>query len=232
MVHGDNNGLVLPPRVACVQVVIVPCGVTAALSQADREVLYAECEAYKKELESSSPAVRVKCDMRENYSPGWKYNHWELKGIPIRIEIGPRDMKNSQYVAVRRDTGEKLTMRKAGLKDDIPALLETIQSSMYSRAKSELTDHLKVVTKFDDFLAGLENKCLLQAPFCGIPDCEDQIKELSKGDVELNPGAPSMGAKSLCIPFTQPAQVTADTPCVRPGCANKAQFYTMFGRSY
>jgi len=232
MVHGDNNGLVLPPRVACVQVVIVPCGVTAALSQADREVLYAECEAYKKQLESTSPAVRVKCDMRENYSPGWKYNHWELKGIPIRIEIGPRDMKNSQYVAVRRDTGEKLTMRKAGLKDDIPALLETIQSSMYSRAKSELTDHLKVVTTFDEFLAGLEAKCLLQAPFCGIPDCEDEIKELSKGDVELNPGAPSMGAKSLCIPFQQPAQVTANTPCIKPGCTKKAQFYTMFGRSY
>lgn len=80
--------------------VIVPCGVTASLGSADREALYAECEAYKKDLQDAG--VRVKADMRENYSPGWKFNHWELKGVPIRVEIGPRDMKNSQYVAVRR----------------------------------------------------------------------------------------------------------------------------------
>merc|ERR1712032_1493184 len=121
-------------------------------------------EAYKKDLQAAG--VRVKADMRENYSPGWKFNHWELKGVPIRVEIGPRDMKNSQYVAVRRDSGEKLTMRKACLK-------------------------------------GLEEKCLLQAPFCGDKACEETIKDLSKGDADLNPGAPSMGAKSLCIPFAQ-----------------------------
>ena len=136
------------------------------------------------------------------------------------------------YVLVCRDNGEKLTMRKAGLQDDIPALLDTIQSSMYAKAKTELTDHLRVVTTFEAFLAGLEEKCLLQAPFCGVPACEDQIKELSKGDSELNPGAPSMGAKSLCIPFNQPATVTAATACVRPGCKETAKFYTMFGRSY
>ena len=78
----------------------MPCGVTASLGPADREALYAECEAYKKDLQDAG--VRVKADMRENYSPGWKFNHWELKGVPIRVEIGPRDMKNSQYVAVRR----------------------------------------------------------------------------------------------------------------------------------
>ena len=78
----------------------MPCGVTASLGPADREALYAECEAYKKDLLDAG--VRVKADMRENYSPGWKFNHWELKGVPIRVEIGPRDMKNSQHVAVRR----------------------------------------------------------------------------------------------------------------------------------
>ena len=129
MVHGDNNGLVLPPRVASVQVpslmlccslalllsmpslqvVIVPCGVTASLGQADREALYAECEAYKVELEKAG--VRVRADMRENYSPGWKFNHWELKGVPIRVEVGPRDMKNSQYVAVRRWVTVWLSMK-------------------------------------------------------------------------------------------------------------------------
>merc|ERR1712106_1115764 len=230
MVHGDNRGLVLPPRVACVQVVIVPCGITNSLKDEDRTALYKECEMYEKELKEAG--VRVKADLRENYSPGWKFNHWELKGVPIRLEVGPRDMKASQYVVVRRDNGEKLTMKKMGIKDDIPALLETIQSAMLTKAKTELTDHVKVVTKFEDFLAGLENKCLLQAPFCGVEECEDQIKELSKKDSDLEPGAPSMGAKSLCIPFSQPQQLKEGQKCIQPGCKNLAKFYTLFGRSY
>ena len=230
MVHSDNNGLVLPPRVASIQVVIVPCGLTNNLKEEDRKALYAECLQYEKELKEAG--VRVRADLRENYSPGWKYNHWELKGVPIRLEVGPRDIKNSQYVAVRRDTGEKVTMRRAGVKDDLPALLETIQSALFAKAKQEMTDHLKVVTKFDDFLSNLENKCLLQAPFCGVEECEDEIKELSKKDENLEPGAPSMGAKSLCIPFNQPAQIQEGDKCIKPGCCRKPQFYTMFGRSY
>merc|ERR1712013_229749 len=193
MVHGDNNGLVLPPRVACLQVVIVPCGITNSLKDEERKALYSECEAYEKDLKDAG--VRVKADLRENYSPGWKFNHWELKGVPIRVEVGPRDMKNSQYVAVRRDNMEKLTMKKSGLKDDIPALLETIQSTMFAKAKNEMT-------------------------------------ELSKKDSDLEPNAPSMGAKSLCIPFNQPAQVEDCTKCIKPGCSRKPLFYTMFGRSY
>jgi len=230
MVHGDNNGLVLPPRVACLQVAIVPCGITNNLKEEDKAALYKECEWYEKELKEAG--VRVKADLRENYSPGWKYNHYELKGVPIRIEVGPRDMKNSQYVAVRRDNLEKLTMKKDNLKDELPALLETIQSSMFSKASKEMNEKVKVVTNFDDFLQGLDNKCLLQAPFCGAEECEDVIKEMSKKDADLEPNAPSMGAKSLCIPFTQPAQITDKDKCIKPGCCEKPQFYTMFGRSY
>merc|ERR1712034_54087 len=143
-----------------------------------------------------------------------------------------RDMKNSQYVAVRRDNLEKLTMKKSGLKDDIPALLETIQTSMFAKAKNEVTDRVKVVTEFEDFLEGLENKCLLQAPFCGVEDCEDLIKELSKKDTDLEPGAPSMGAKSLCIPFTQPRELKEGEKCIKPGCCKAPKFFTLFGRSY
>merc|ERR1719402_1004816 len=123
-------------------------------------------------------------------------------------------------------------MKKSGLKEEVPALLETIQSAMFTKAKTELTENVKVVTKFDDFLAGLENKALLQAPFCGIEECEDQIKELSKKDSDLEPGAPSMGAKSLCIPFVQPGQIQQGMKCVKPNCGNAPKFYTMFGRSY
>ena len=135
-------------------------------------------------------------------------------------------------MAVRRDNGEKITMRKAGLKDDLPALLETIQSSMFAKARQQMTDHTKVVTQFDDFLKHLEKKCLLQAPFCGDKCCEEEIKEMSKRDENLEPGAPSMGAKSLCIPFNQPAQIKSSDKCIKPNCDKKPQFYTMFGRSY
>merc|ERR1712183_975430 len=107
MVHSDNSGLVLPPRVAKIQVVIVPCGISVNLKKA--------CEDFRDRL--LKLGVRVNADLRDNYSPGWKFNHWELKGVPIRVEIGPKDMKSSQYVLVRRDTREKITMRKAGLKD-------------------------------------------------------------------------------------------------------------------
>ena len=124
-----------------VKVVIVPCGVTASLKPADREKLYSACDEYKARLLKAGG--RVKADMRENYSPGWKFNHWEQKGVPIRLEVGPRDLKESQYVVVRRDTGEKIVMRQCGLEDDVPALLETIQSAMFARAREELATHLR-----------------------------------------------------------------------------------------
>jgi len=230
MVHGDNNGLVLPPRVASIQVVIVPCGVSVNLKDDDRKELYAQCDEYKQRLEKAG--VRVKADTRENYSPGWKFNHWELKGVPIRLEVGPKDIKANQYVVVRRDTGEKIVMRKCGLEDDVPVLLDTIQSAMFAKARCDMTDHIRVVHNFDDFLKGLDESCLLQSPFCGEESCEDEIKEKSKKDADLEPGAPSMGAKSLCIPFNQPGQIKPETICIFPGCKKKPKFYTMFGRSF
>eukprot|EP00088_Acartia_fossae_P042021 TRINITY_DN439_c0_g1_i7.p1 TRINITY_DN439_c0_g1~~TRINITY_DN439_c0_g1_i7.p1 ORF type:complete len:599 (-),score=215.29 TRINITY_DN439_c0_g1_i7:123-1919(-) len=230
MVHADNAGLVLPPRVAKIQVVVVPCGVTVNLKKEDREALYKECEDFKSRLQAVG--IRVKADMRENYSPGWKFNHWELKGVPIRVEIGPKDMKASQYVLVRRDTGEKIVMKRAGVEDDIPALLDTIQSCMLAKARTEMTDHIRVVENFDDFLKGLDEKCLLQSPFCGAVPCEDEIKELSKKDADLEPGAPSMGAKSLCVPFKQPGQIKPGMKCIKPGCNATPISYCMFGRSY
>uniref|UniRef100_A0A4W5KYT6 Glutamyl-tRNA synthetase n=1 Tax=Hucho hucho TaxID=62062 RepID=A0A4W5KYT6_9TELE len=108
MVHGDNMGLVLPPKVACLQVIIIPCGITASLPEAEKEVLLAQCSKYLALLQRGE--IRVKADLRENYSPGWKFNHWELKGVPIRLEVGPKDLKRGQCVAVRRDTGEKITL--------------------------------------------------------------------------------------------------------------------------
>ncbi|XP_058467793.1 bifunctional glutamate/proline--tRNA ligase [Malaya genurostris] len=230
MVHADNQGLVLPPRVACIQVIIVPCGITANTTDDERKALYDS----SKELESALKTMGIRCegDYRDNYSPGWKYNHWELKGVPIRIELGFKDLKNKQFVAVRRDNGEKKTIQRDSIAD-IKTLLETIHNSMFQRAERDLHDHLKVTKKWDEFLQFLETKNIIMAPFCGETPCEDKIKSDSvRDDVEAEPGAPAMGAKTLCIPFEQPAKITANDKCVHPACGQDAKFYCLFGRSY
>ncbi len=213
-----------------VQVVIVPCGITANLKEEDRKNLYRSCEEYEDILDKAE--VRVKGDYRENYSPGWKFNHWELKGVPIRIELGPRDIKNGEYVAVRRDTGEKVTLKKSSLASDVSNLLLTIQSDMFSKAKKQLDDHLSVCDDWAGFISALDKSHLIQSPFCGVPACEESIKEDSKGSVVVEEGAPSMGAKSLCIPFKQPKKLDKGRKCVHPKCGKEAKYYTMFGRSY
>eukprot|EP00096_Caligus_rogercresseyi_P003966 TRINITY_DN1801_c0_g1_i1.p1 TRINITY_DN1801_c0_g1~~TRINITY_DN1801_c0_g1_i1.p1 ORF type:complete len:1654 (+),score=500.98 TRINITY_DN1801_c0_g1_i1:395-4963(+) len=226
MVHGDNQGLVLPPRISPVQVVIVPCGITANLKEEDRKALYEACKKYE-DILVREHGVRVKGDYRENISPGWKFNHWELKGVPIRLELGPRDMKQNQFVVVRRDTGEKVVLKEI---KDVVALLDTIQSDMFAKAKKELDEHLSIVRSWDDFMAALNRKNLIHAPFCGGKECEEEIKDKSKGDAVVEPGSPSMGAKSLCIPFKQADQLKQGDKCI--GCGGTPEFFTLFGRSY
>ncbi|XP_055010679.1 bifunctional glutamate/proline--tRNA ligase isoform X2 [Boleophthalmus pectinirostris] len=228
MVHGDNMGLVLPPRVACLQVVVIPCGVTASLSEEQKDVLLAQCSKYMNRLLDAG--VRVKTDLRENYSPGWKFNHWELKGVPIRLEVGPKDMQQRQCVAVRRDNGEKLTIPDAEVEKRIPALLEEIQNCLYKKASDDLNTHMVAVDTMEEFQKELDQGKIVQIPFCGQIECEDWIKKTTAKDQDLEPGAPSMGAKSLCIPFSplktlQPGQV-----CVSG--KEPAKYYTLFGRSY
>ncbi|XP_077878966.1 bifunctional glutamate/proline--tRNA ligase isoform X3 [Ictidomys tridecemlineatus] len=228
MVHGDNMGLILPPRVACVQVVVIPCGITNALSEEDKEALIAKCNDYQKRLHSVN--IRVKVDLRDNYSPGWKFNHWELKGVPIRLEVGPRDMKSCQFVAVRRDTGEKLTIAENEAETKIHAILEDIQVNLFTRACEELKTHMVVANTLEDLQKVLDSGKIAQIPFCGEIDCEDWIKKTTARDQDLEPGAPSMGAKSLCIPFKPLCELQPGAKCI---CGkNPAKFYTLFGRSY
>ncbi|KAK6998090.1 bifunctional glutamate/proline--tRNA ligase [Biomphalaria glabrata] len=230
MVHGDNTGLVLPPRVATLQIVIVPCGITAAMSEVDSKNLYDKCSQLAAELIDAK--IRCRADIRDNYSPGWKFNHWELKGVPIRIELGPRDIKENQVVAVRRDTGEKIQVSMNGLVESLKKLMEDIQNSLYAKAQKELSDNLTVCHSWTEFCESLDKKKLIQAPFCGEILCEENIKKDSARDVVVEEGAPAMGAKGLCIPFKQPQELKKDAKCIMPGCPNKPQYYTMFGRSY
>ncbi|XP_023648738.1 bifunctional glutamate/proline--tRNA ligase [Paramormyrops kingsleyae] len=228
MVHGDNQGLVLPPRVACLQVIIIPCGITASLAEAEKEALLAQCSRYLAQLQKSG--FRVKADLRDNYSPGWKFNHWELKGVPVRLEVGPKDLKQSQCVAVRRDTGEKLTLPEAAVESRLTQLLEDIQNNLFQRASDDLKKHMVVADSMEQFQNDLDQGKIVQIPFCGRIECEDWIKKITAKDQDLEPGAPSMGAKSLCIPFQPLKTLQAGQMCVSG--KEPAQFYTLFGRSY
>ncbi|KAM6138760.1 LOW QUALITY PROTEIN: bifunctional glutamate/proline--tRNA ligase [Phoenicopterus ruber ruber] len=228
MIHGDNMGLVLPPRVACVQVVIIPCGITNSLSEEDKEALLKKCNEYRNRLLSVN--IRVRADLRDNYSPGWKFNHWELKGVPVRVEVGPRDMKSQQFVAVRRDTGQKLTFSEHEAEDRLKQILEEIHANLYNRASEDLKSHMVVANTMEDFQKELDSGKIVQIPFCGEIECEDWIKKTTARDQDLEPGAPSMGAKSLCIPFQPLRELQCGARCV---CGkNPAKFYALFGRSY
>ncbi|KFO80824.1 Bifunctional glutamate/proline--tRNA ligase, partial [Cuculus canorus] len=228
MIHGDNMGLVLPPRVACVQVVIIPCGITNSLSEEDKDALLKKCYEYRNRLLRVN--IRVRADLRDNYSPGWKFNHWELKGVPVRVEVGPRDMKSQQFVAVRRDTGQKLTFSEHEAEDRLKQILEDIHANLYNRASEDLKGHMVVANTMEDFQKELDSGKIVQIPFCGEIECEDWIKKTTARDQDLEPGAPSMGAKSLCIPFQPLRELQSGARCV---CGkNPAKFYTLFGRSY
>nr|XP_046260472.1 bifunctional glutamate/proline--tRNA ligase isoform X3 [Scatophagus argus] len=228
MVHGDNMGLVLPPRVACLQVVIIPCGITASLPEQEKEALLTQCSKYMSRLLDAG--IRVKTDVRDNYSPGWKFNHWELKGVPIRLEVGPKDMQQRQCVAVRRDSGVKVTVPEAEVEKMLLAMLEDIQTSLYNKASDDLKKNMVAADTMEQFQKELDQGKIVQIPFCGGIQCEDWIKKTTAKDQDLEPGAPSMGAKSLCIPFSPLKTLQPGQMCVSG--KEPAQYYTLFGRSY
>ncbi|KAI0790391.1 prolyl-tRNA synthetase [Abortiporus biennis] len=228
MTHGDNQGLVLPPRVANVQVVVVPCGVTAKT----RESLNAKVEEIAKDLKKAG--IKAKADTRDGYTPGFKFNDWEQKGVPLRLEIGPADLAKNQTLSVRRDTGVKAPLPLEDLASTVSKLLTTIQSDMFKRAQDAYYSRLKVVTEWKDVVPTLDDKCVVVAPWCEEEACEDDIKERSGKSAEpQDERAPSAGAKSLCIPFDQSRWDPIEpgkTKCF--GCGKDAKKWTLFGRSY
>ncbi|XP_059927478.1 bifunctional glutamate/proline--tRNA ligase isoform X5 [Gadus macrocephalus] len=228
MVHGDNMGLVLPPRVACLQVIIIPCGITASLPEAEKDLLLAKCTQYNSCLLKAD--IRVKADVRDNYSPGWKFNHWELKGVPIRLEVGPKDVKQHQCVVVRRDTGEKHTVPEADVVKTLTTMLEDIQNNLFTKASADLKKHMVTAETMEQLQKELEQGRIVQIPFCGAIKCEDWIKKTTTKDQDLEAGAPSMGAKGLCIPFNPLKTLQPGQMCL---CGQEpAKYYTLFGRSY
>lgn len=232
MIHSDNKGLVIPPRVSQYQVVIIPVGLTAKTSKEVEENVYVSSKELETRLKSSG--LRVTSDYRDNYSPGWKFSNWELKGVPVRLEVGPKDLANKSVLAVRRDTGEKVSIKLDEIETELPKLLDAIHDNLYETAKHKFDTHRVIVHDWKDFVHQLNQKNVVVAPWCGVPECEDDIKDGSAKkdngeEFEVDEKAPSMGAKSLCIPYNQP-KLKAGTCCVK--CNRPAINYTMFGRSY
>ena len=203
MVHGDNNGLVLPPRIAPTQVVIVP------IQQQKEGVLD---KAF--ELRDVLSNFRVKVDDSDK-SPGWKFSESEMRGIPVRVEIGPRDIENNEAVLVRRDTHEKITVSLDEIEAKVSELLDTIQSDMLERARAHRDSHTYVATTYDEFVKTINEKPgFVKAMWCGDQACEDKIKE-------------DTAATSRCMPF---AQENLSDKCVC--CGKPAKKMVYWGRAY
>jgi prolyl-tRNA synthetase len=234
MTHGDNQGLVFPPRVALHQVVVIPVGLSKV--EGKNQSIYDACEKLVAELKAGG--IRATTDLRDGYTPGWKFNDWEMRGVPLRLELGPRDIANNSALAVRRYDNHKEAYPLTDIAKVVSKSLEDIQSAMYARALDNYNRSVITVTRWDDVVPTLNNRCAVVIPWCEDPQCEDDIKERSKSQsnagVAEDNRAPSAGAKSLCIPFDQERYGKFPEgdkqQCIQ--CSKKAKSWTLFGRSY
>jgi bifunctional glutamyl/prolyl-tRNA synthetase len=240
MVHGDDRGLVMPPGVAGLQVVIVPVGLKASMSDAEKQELMDVCASHAQQLEAAG--LRVKFDDNSQKSPGNKFNYWEMKGVPLRIEVGPSDVAKGEFVMSKRNVeptkDSKITANVKDLVTEVQRVLSDITTELYSAALQTRNDKIANVDDWADFTPSLNQKKLLLVPFCGVPACEEAIKEKSKAEseeVEIAGGL-KMGAKSLCIPFEDKYNVNCPMKCIHPDCKNDftqgPMRRVLFGRSY
>jgi prolyl-tRNA synthetase len=182
MTHSDDEGLVLPPRIAPVQVVIVPIFKGEEQKALLDEKVHAMVASFK------AAGIRVKYDDSDNQRPGWKFAEYELKGVPVRIAVGPRDLENNQVEIARRDTKEKTTVSMDGITETVSKLLLDIQSNLFNRAKQYRDEHITKVDSWEDFISTLDTKAgFVSAHWDGTPETEDKIKEMTKATIRCIP---------------------------------------------
>ncbi len=209
MLHGDDKGLVLPPKIAPTQVVIVPIPYKGL----EAEQIAAKAGEIHARLRKKGIAAVL--DDRREYTPGWKFNEWELKGVPIRIEIGPRDIKQNQVVTVRRDTFEKAAVKDEQIESAVEKLLDKIQNNLLSKARKFLEENTTTVKTYDAFKETLEKKGgFIRASWCSNRKCEEKIKE-------------ETGATIRIVPFEKEKPFS---DCVY--CGGQAKEVVYFARSY
>jgi prolyl-tRNA synthetase len=205
MVHGDDRGLVVPPMIAPTQVMIVP------IAQHKEGVLDFAYDL----KERLSKVARIGIDASDK-KPGWKFNEYEMKGIPLRLEVGPKDIEKNQVVLVRRDTGEKIIVSIDRLEKEITDILQEIQANLLNKAKEHREANTHRAINFEEFkqLTGKTKTGFIKAMWCGERECEDKIKE-------------ETGATSRCMPFEQ-EDISNDCVC----CGNKASKLVYWAKAY
>ncbi|MCM3631999.1 proline--tRNA ligase [Paenibacillus camelliae] len=208
MVHGDDRGLALPPKVAPTQVIMIPIGPAKT-----RDAVVARVDELYAELKAAG--IRVRVDDRSDVSPGWKFNEYEMRGVPLRLELGPRDMDNGQVVLVSRITGEKRIVAQANLAEEVQKMLDETQTAMFERAKAFREENSYSVDTLEEMKAAMEKKRgFVEAGWCGSDECEKKVKE-------------ETGATSRNIPF-EPE--THKTTCLV--CNGEAKHTVIFARAY
>ena len=208
MVHGDDKGLVLPPRVAPIQVIIIPI----YYSDEDKEKIQKISKEIEDKLQDAK--IRVQVDNREQLTPGFKFNDWEMKGIPLRIEIGPKELEKNQVTFARRHNRQKDDQQITGLVERVVSELDKIHDDMFLDAKKILEDRTVEVNTYDDFKKELEKGRLIKAPICDNPECEEKIKEETSADVRV---------------ITEDANDT-NSKCIK--CSNQSVIKPLFARGY
>ncbi|MEM2735500.1 MAG: His/Gly/Thr/Pro-type tRNA ligase C-terminal domain-containing protein, partial [Candidatus Bathyarchaeia archaeon] len=209
MVHGDDKGLILPPRIAPIQAVIVPI----FYNDEEREEALRKGRELLEELKANG--IRAFMDDRTQYTPGWKFNEWELKGVPLRIEIGPRNLREGTITLSRRDTGKKEDIEDSEALKRVGELLEEIQRSLFERAKALLESMTHVARDFSELKSIIEGRGgFVKACWCGSPECESKIKEQT-------------GATIRAIPFEKEPPFSG---CV--WCGKEARGPVYFARAY
>ncbi len=208
MVHGDDKGLIVPPKIAPIQIVGIPIYYT----EDEQRLVYKEIEEVSRSLRQAGFDAHV--DDREQYTPGWKFNEWEMKGVPLRIEVGPKDIEKKEVTLVRRDTFDRARIPKERLIDEIGKILGEIQRNLFERAKRFLDERTKTTATYDEFKKMVESGVFVKACWCGDTACETRIKEETGADIRL-------------IPFEREELFSK---CVR--CGNEAREVAYFGRAY
>lgn len=208
MVHGDDKGLILPPMVAPVQVVIVPIH-----KDKDAEMVKQKAKEISDELKAAG--IRAHLDDRDEYTSGWKFNEWELKGVPLRINLGPRDIEKGQVEFVRRDNREKMLSERGKLVETANLLLSSVQQALFDRAKALLLSLITIPKDYSEFKTTIDEKGgFVPAGWCGNQDCEEKIKEETGADIRV-------------IPFEQDKMPQT---CIL--CNGEAKKLAYFGRAY
>jgi prolyl-tRNA synthetase len=209
MLHADDKGLIIPPKIAPIQVVLIPIYFKAG----DNTPITTKAQSVADTLRQAGLEVHV--DFRDQYTPGWKFHEWELKGVPLRVEIGPKDVENKQAVLVRRDTMQKIAIKDQEIVNEVKRCLEETQNNLFAKAKATLDASIRQVDSYDQLKKTIEESGgFVRAGWCGSAECEEAIKN-------------ETGATIRTIPLTHEGALASCVYCTKP--ATKAAY---FARSY